>query len=174
VEGDAVAVVAQERLAAGLGLEDAALAFLAEVLVEATLSRDQPDQAFGEMGVEVVRDQLPRGLGRFVFDHHLHEGDEVLFGAPGANLADDLAGGDIEAGDQALGAMADILVLAALDAPGAHRQPGRGALQGLDSGHLVERDGADAGLRALLGASIGFADIRAFLLERRVRLGGQP
>jgi hypothetical protein len=174
VEGDAVACVAQEGFAAGLGLEDAALAFLAEVLVDAATLGDQPDHAFGEMSVEVVGDDLPLGLCRCAGDQGFQEGGVVFFGAPGADRARDLAGGDIEGGDQALGAVTDVLVLPSLDPARAHRQARRGALEGLDAGHLVDRDATNVGLRALLRLAIDAADIGALLGERRIRLGGQP
>jgi len=68
----------------------------------------------------------------------------------------------------------DVLVLPSLDPTRAHRQARRGALEGLDAGHLVDRDAANAGLGGLLGLAIDAADIRGFLGEGRIRLGGQP
>ena len=50
---------------------------------------------------------------------------------------EDLPGGDVEGGDQAEGAVADVLVLAALGATGAQRFRRRGAFERLDAGHLV-------------------------------------
>jgi hypothetical protein len=70
--------------------------------------------------------------------------------------------------------MTDVLVLPSLGPARGHRQARRGTLEGLDAGHLVDRDAADPGLRALFGLPIEAADIRALLGEGRVRLGGQP
>ncbi len=74
----------------------AALGLLAEVFVDAAVLGDQPDRAFGEMGVEVIGDELPLGLSRLACDQGFQEGGEVFFGAPGADPARDLAGGDID------------------------------------------------------------------------------
>jgi hypothetical protein len=49
--------------------------------------------------------------------------------------------GDIERGDQRFGAMPDILELAPFDVPRLHGKTPGGALQGLDPGHLVDRNG---------------------------------
>ena len=71
----------------------------------------------------------------------LHECDEILFGAGIADRAMDCAGGDIERGDQGFRAVPDILELAPLDVSRLHWQAFGGPFQGLDTGHLIDRDG---------------------------------
>ena len=138
VEGDAVALIAQEGLAAGLGLEDAVFAFVAEVAGKAALPGDQPDHAFGKMYVEIVGDDLPSGFRRIACDQGLQEGGEVLFGASRADRALDRAGCDVEGSDQGLGTVADVLVFPPLDEARRGPQARCGALKRLDTAHLVE------------------------------------
>src|ERR1700724_661925 len=72
----------------------------------------------------------------------------LAFDAEVAVHPGDFADRDIESGDQGLRAVAAILELAPLDLAGLHWQSRRGALQGLNAGHLVDRGGA----MALIGA----------------------
>ncbi len=63
------------------------------------------------MGVEVVADHLPACCRRRRAEQFVQERHEVRFGAGIADTAADLAGGDIERGDQRFGAVPDILEL---------------------------------------------------------------
>jgi hypothetical protein len=60
--------------------------------------------------------------------------------------------------------VAAILELTPLDLARRHRQSRRDALEGLDAGHLVDRDGA----MGIIGGGRGFVD-RALLLPRSLR-----
>ena len=57
--------------------------------------------------------------------------------------AADRAGRDVERRDQGSGAVPDVLELTPFDVSRLHRQARGGAFQGLDAGHLVDRNGAD-------------------------------
>jgi hypothetical protein len=62
VEDDAMAGVAQEARARGHRLEDAVLAFDAEVGVDAAGRGDQAHDGFRAVDVEIVHDQVPMGV----------------------------------------------------------------------------------------------------------------
>jgi hypothetical protein len=70
--------------------------------------------------------------------------------------------------------MADIFELPPFDVAGLHRQAWRGALQRLNTGHLVDRNG----LHALFGDTgsglIHRADVSTLRVEVGIRLGCQP
>ena len=139
-----------------------------------TVAGDQADHAFGEMNVEVVGDDGPAACLRAGGDGLLEEASEVFFVAGVADLPDDLSRGDVEGGDQRLGAVAAVFELAALDPAWRHRPVWGDALKGLNAGHLVDRNRAVAGCAGLQRLSVSPADRRAFFIERRVRLGRQP
>jgi hypothetical protein len=67
---------------------------------------------------------------------------KILLIAGIADHAFDSAASDVEGGDQGLCAVAAILEFASLDLAGFHRQSRCNALQGLNAGHLVDRDRA--------------------------------
>src|ERR1700758_106306 len=98
---------------------------------------------------------------------------KILLGPPVADHACDLAAGDIEAGDQGLRAVAAILELAPLGLAGLHRQSRRGTLQGLNAGHLVDRDRAMAVIGTGRGL-VNLADVGAFGIKGRIWLWRQP
>lgn len=159
----------------GMDLRTPLLAFLAQArLIDMTVAGDQADHAFGEMNVEVVGDDGPAACLRAGGDGLLEEASEVFFVAGVADLPDDLSRGDVEGGDQRLGAVAAVFELAALDPARRHRQVWGDALKCLNAGHLVDRDRAVAGCAGLQRLSVSPADRRAFFIERRVRLGRQP
>src|SRR5580698_10260381 len=91
-----------------------------------------------------------------------------------ADRAADRYGGDIECGDQCFGAVPDVFELTPFDMPWLHGQAFGGPFQGLDPGHLVNRNG----LTALLGHGgrrlIHRANVGALLVEAGVRLWCQP
>ena len=98
---------------------------------------------------------------------------EVLLRPGVADHAFDLAGGDIEGGDQGLSAMAAVLELTPLDLARLHRQARRDALQRLNAGHLVDGNratGVVGGGRSLVNR----ADVGALGVEGGIGLRGQP
>lgn len=174
VEDDAVAGVAQEAHARGHRLEDAVLAFDAEVAVDAAGRGDQAHDGLRAVDVEIVQDQVPMGVVVALCEQFGQVLREVLLGAARADAVGDLAGDDIERGDQGQGTVADVLVLAQLGPAGAHRQGGRGTLQGLHAGHLVDAARLDAGGGASGREPIGFADVLAFLVELLIARRVEP
>ena len=104
----------------------------------------------------------------------LQERHQICLGPAISDGTEDLAGGNVECGDQGFGAMPDILELPPFDVSRLHRQAWRGAFQRLDTGHFVDRDS----LHTLLGGSGGrlihCADIGALRVELGIRLGRQP
>jgi hypothetical protein len=65
--------------------------------------------------------------------------------------------------------MADIFELPPFDVPGLHRQAGRGALQRLNTGHLVDRNSLHA-FGGVGGGLIHRADIGTLGVELGIRL----
>ena len=124
VEGDAVVGLAQEGLAGGLGREHARLAFEAELALETAVARNQANDGLGEVDVEIVADDVPAGIGGNAAQQVAEKPCEVVLRPGIADHAFDLAGGDVEGGDQGLSAMAAVLELAPLDLARHHRQPG--------------------------------------------------
>src|SRR5438128_11245019 len=137
VEGDAMVWLAQERLTGGLGSKHTGLAFDAEVALEAAVVGNEADDGLGEVNVEIVADDVPPGVAGSAAQQVVEKSRKIPFSAGFADHALDLAGGNIEGGDQGLSAVAAVLELTPLDLARHHRQPRCDALQGLDAGHLV-------------------------------------
>ena len=173
VEDNAMIVLAQKAFAGCLGSKHAGLALDPEVIVEAAMLRNQSNDGLGEVDVEIVADDIPPCIGCGAAQQAVEKSRKILFRAGVADHARDLAGGDIETGDQGLGAMTPIFELAPLDLAGLHRQSWRGTLQGLNAGHLVNRDRA-MGFIGIGGGLINRADIGAFSVEGGVGLRRQP
>ena len=173
VEGDAMVWLAQERLTGGLGSKHTGLAFDAEVALEAAVVGNEADDGLGEVDVEIVADDVPPGVAGGAAQQIVEKSRKILLCAGIADHAFDLAGGNIEGGDQGLSAVAAVLELTPLDLARHHRQPRCDALQGLDAGHLVDGDramGVIGGGRSLVNC----ADIRALGVEGGIGLRGQP
>ena len=116
VESDAVAVIAQEGLTADFSCQYAIAAFAAKrSFIDAALARYQAHDAFRHVGVEIIANDSPRHGRRGRGEESLEERRKVCFGAGIGHCAGDFASGGIEAGDQRLGAMADIFELPPLD-----------------------------------------------------------
>ena len=98
-----------------------------------------PDRG-GLVGGVVVADQVQVQLGRGVRVDGLEEPQELLVAVPALVLADHLAGGDVQRGEQARGAVADVVVGLPAGHARHHRQHRRAAVQGLHLGLLVHRE----------------------------------
>src|SRR5580700_10017251 len=83
--------LAQKRFAGCLGSEHAGLAFGAEVAVEAAMLRNQANDGLGEVGVEVVADDVPPCVGGGAAQHIVEKTCKILLGPPVADHACDLA-----------------------------------------------------------------------------------
>ncbi len=142
VKDDLMIRLAQKGLAGCFASEHPRLAFDAEPVLETAVARNQANDGFGEVDVEIVADDVPPGVGGGAAQLAAEKSGEILLGARVTDHASDLAGGDVERGDQGLSAMAAVLELTPLDLAGHHRQSRRDALQGLNAGHLVDRDRA--------------------------------
>jgi len=102
--------------------EMAAFAFDTHVLLDATLRSYQAHQCFGLMGVELISDKDPGGLG-IGLDGLGDVSGKVRFGARGSNAGcDDLSAGHIQIGDQTQSAMAAICKFLSLDVTRLHGQ----------------------------------------------------
>ena len=100
----------------------AAFALDAEILLNATQLGYQADQRFGLMCVELVGYQDPARLWIHL-DSLFDVSDEVGFRAGGSNTGShDLAGGDIQIGDQTQRAMPFIFKFFSLDVTRLHGQ----------------------------------------------------
>ena len=92
-----------------------------EILLDATLRGYQAHQCFGLMGVELVGDKDLSRLG-IGLDSLGDVGSEVRFGACGSNAGCHDLSGDIQIGDQRLGAMALVFAFLTFDVTGLHGQ----------------------------------------------------
>ena len=88
--------------------------------MDGALRCDQADDAFGQMGVEIVAHHAPLA-GRCGLEQGGEEGGEIVLGPGIADCADHSAGRDIERGDERLRAMADVFELTPLDPARLHR-----------------------------------------------------
>src|ERR1700683_2608806 len=166
-------LLAQKRFAGCFGGKHAGLAFDTEFAVEVAMARNEANHGLGEMDVEVVADDIPPCIGCGAAQQMVEKSCKILLGPGVADDCADLAGGDIETGDQGLRAVAAIFELAALDLARLHRQSRRGALQGLNAGHLVDRYRA----MAVIGTGCGLvnlADVSAFGVKGRIGFRRQP
>jgi hypothetical protein len=135
--------------------------------------RHEANDGLGEVDVEVVADDIPPCVGSGAAQQGVEKSCEILLGPGVADHPGDFAVRDIESGDQGLSAVAAILELAPLDPARLDRQSRRGALQGLNAGHLVDRDRA----MAVIGTGCGLvnlADVGAFGVEGRIGFWRQP
>ena len=160
----------QEGGAGGFRAQDPALSFLAQILFPVAQGRYRADQGFGLMRVEVVDDENPFPFQ--VGGHRLYYVvGEVLFGARRRHRgAYDVPRGDLEVGDQTLRAVADLVLLPALDAAGNGEAGRMGPFQGLHAGFLVATDQMDSLFMELGGVRIQEAH-RTYLV---VKLFGVP
>ena len=100
------------------GGEMTAFAFDAQVLLDATLLRDQAHQGLRLMGIEVIGDEDPSGLW-IGLDGLSNVGGEIGLGACGSNAGHHhLSGRHLQIGDQAEGAMSLVFEFLALDMTG--------------------------------------------------------
>jgi hypothetical protein len=90
----------------------------------------------GEVDIEVVADDVPSRAGGGAAQQVVEKSCEVVLAAGVADHALDLAGGDVEGGDQHLSAMTAVFELMPLELAGHHGQVWRDPLQGLDAGLL--------------------------------------
>jgi hypothetical protein len=129
--------VAQEGRAAGQRLQHTRLAFLAQVVADRTTLGNQPYQAFRLMGVQLVGHEQPDRV-RVGIDGLGDMGNKVGFRAPWTEAGcHDLPTHDIEVGDQAQRAVADIFKLAAFLQPTLHWFGFRDPFKRLNTGHLI-------------------------------------
>ena len=95
-------------------------------------------------GVVIADDAQPHaGMG---LGDQLEEGQELVIGVTRvAGVGGDLAGGDLQRGEQAGGAVADVVVGLLLGNAWAQRQNRLGPVQGLDLAFLIDADHHRAG-----------------------------
>ena len=126
------------------------------------------------MRVQIVAHHPPLRRCAARCEQAFEEAHIVLFSTRVADGALHLPGGDIERRDQGLRPMALIFVFPPLDLARLHRQTRRGTFQRLHTAHLVDRHRADALFRGLRRFQVDRADVGAFRLEVRIRLGREP
>ena len=97
------------------------------------------------VGGQVVADHVDGQAGLDLAVDVVEEVAEVYGPVLGGQLADDLAGGGVQRGEQVDRAVADVVVAAALRHPWQHGQNRGSSLQGLDLRLLVDRE--DRGVR---------------------------
>src|SRR3974377_2427733 len=124
------------------------------------------------MNVEIVRDDVPARGGSGAAQQAAEKAREILLRPSVADHPLALAS-HIERGDQGLSAVALVFEFAPFDFARHHRQARRCALQCLNAGHLVDGDGAASIVRSGRGL-VNLTDVRAFGVESRIRLRGQP
>ena len=137
------------------------------------MAGDQAHDALGEMDVKVVADDTPLLLWHALAEAGVEEGCEVRFGAAFADRALERSAGNIEGGDEGLRAVALVFELPARDLARLHRQGGGQVLQGLDAGHLIDRERAHP-RRIAQRPAVDLADVPALGMKVRIGLGRQP
>jgi len=159
-------------------VQDARLALDAEIVGQAAAGGDESDQGFGLVGVEVVGEEEPTRVGVGVDGLSDVRGEVLLGAARAKGGGKDRPGGDVEGGDQAEGAVADVLVFAAFGAAGAHGLGGCRAFERLEAGHLVGADHMTAEGFQHRGVGVGRTNGLDGLSEggrvRRLGLGVEP
>src|SRR5262245_28405766 len=163
----------QEGGTGDLGSEHAGLTLDAELVLEPAVASHEADDGLRKVDIEIVADDIPSDVRGGARQQAAEKARKILFGPGIADHALDLAGGDVEGGNQGLSAMAAVLELTPFDLAWHHRQSRRDALKGLDAGHLVDRDGAMAVIRGGRGL-VDRADVRALCVEGGIGLRGQP
>src|SRR4030088_2987553 len=166
-------VGSQELFARLLGREHAAFALDAQSALDAAGACNQANHRFGEVDVEVVADDVPARVGGGAVKQVAEKSREVLLAAGISDHALDLAGGDVEGGDQRLSAVTAIFELVPFDLARHHGLVRRNAFQGLDTGLLVDRDDA-MGLVGSRRSLVDRTDIGALGIEGGIGLRGQP
>ena len=162
--------IAQECGPAGPRLQGADLSLYPKILLQAAVA----GHAFREMDVEVVADDVPADIAGSAREQILEEAGKVLLGTTLADRALNLPGGDVEAGDQGLGAVAAVLELLPLHLPRLERQGRRDLLERLHPGHFVDRHRTYRRIGRGGGLLIDRADLGALGLELRIGLGREP
>ena len=148
----------QERAARLLRLEDAGLAFDAEIFLNAATPGHQFDERGRAVGIELIGYQYPTRIG-IGFDSGCNVGGEIRFGSRWSDRrADDFAGDDIEVRDQTQGPMSAILELDTLHQARPSRFGFIQTLKGLDAGFLLDAHEVCACRRKLRRVAVDVAD----------------
>ena len=123
------------------------------------------------MGVEAIHHQMPLRRVRVSGEHRLEVGEIVGFVPRIAHRAfRNAPGGHIETGNQRLGAMTGIFKLLPFAPSGSHRLVWSTPFQGLNTGHLINGEGAFAALRPLYGTQVEGTEV--FDLRIKLWVGG--
>ena len=126
------------------------------------------------MRVQIVGDHAPLRGRRAGGEQSVQEVGVVLLGAGLADAGGHLAGRYVESRNHRLRAVADVFEFPPGDLARLDRQVRGGALQRLHAGHFVDRHRANVLLRRRGRLMIEGANLGAFALELRVRLGREP
>ena len=166
--------LAQEHLPSGPRLEDAALAFAPQLIGDAAAGRYPADPGLGDVGVQVIGNEMPLRTGQVPGNQGLKNLREIDLGAGVTDRPEDLTTPHIKAGTQRLGAMAEVLNLTTLDVAQLHRQGRSRPLPCRDTGHVVDRHRAFTLRRADGRLRVGDTDSLALRRERLIGRGRQP
>ena len=124
--------------------------------------------------LKIVGDHAPLRGRRAGGEQGVQEVGVILLGAGVADAGGQLPGRHVESRNHRLRAVADVFELPPGDLARLDQQVGGGALQRLHAGHFVDRHRADVLLRSRRRLMIERANLGAFALELRVRLGREP
>src|SRR5919199_1542352 len=175
VKHDPVGGVAQEGGPRRLALQNATLAFHAQLDVQIRLICHQVHQRLRLMDVQIVHHEVPACDRRVAHQHLLHMAREILLSSCWSSIwSNDLPAHDIAAENERAGAMPDVLELAPFDLARRQRQAGMLALQGLPTGQFISTHRALSLLCSLRCLAVGAAN-RGDLFVQLLLLGGsQP
>ena len=120
------------------------------------------------VGVEVVENEVDTFGLAVMMAHRLDEVGEDLSRTVVGQVTVDLSRGHLQAGGQAPGAVANVLMLDPLDASTSARLVRESALQRLDAGLLVDRQDDFSTLFQCLGLEVKGDDVQHLGLELRV------
>jgi len=110
------------------------------VQLDAGVGQQPPVHDGGLVRGQVVADHVDGQAGAGLPVDLVQEVPEVHGPVLGGQVADDLAGGGVQRGEQVDGAVPDVVMAAPLGCPGDHRQHRSGPLQRLDLRFLIHRE----------------------------------
>lgn len=125
------------------------------------------------MGIEAIGDEMPFAGSAVAVNHLPDMGNIICLGTGVADhWSKNFPSHDIKAGNQGLGAVANILKLSALHQAWAHRQVGCFALDCLDTRHLISAYRAFPRLCSFYRTQIDLSNVAHFRVKVWIFRGG--
>ncbi len=158
-ETDPVTLIFEELPTCLCRPQDALLAFHSELVLKPTAARDERNEAFRNMSIQLVDDENPRGIGVGI-DRGIDVLDEVDLSARRSDRrTDNLARDHIKVRHQRQRSMSDILELDSFNETRSHRFRFIFSLQSLHSSLFIGADHVCAFGREFRCIQVGVAEL---------------